>query len=625
MVGTVLGSYRIVEACGEDRLGAVFRAIDVSRDREVAIRRLDPSLIGDEHRLGRLRAETRILARLRHPNIARFYELLVHDESCFLVTEYVAGESLRHLIQRPGSLRLETALESFCQALRGITQAHAQSVVHGAISSGGFVRTPDGTVKVLDFGIARVLGTDCRLETGTTSDRQAYRSPEQCEGREPGTRSDIYALGMVLRELVTGQAPPADPQDDGAIAPHPAMRPPSIERPADLPEAVASAIERALHRDPDARFATAGEFRRAVEHALQAPSPALVRHEPRHGVNRAPAAGPRRRRSLAAGACASGAVVLLALLMWGRFTARPALSPAESAPPRAIPVRTPDLDGEIGARRQPPAGPASIKAARLAQPDRQADAAIQRQPSAVTAPPASVRSTRSFRRPEPSGTAPVIPQLVGLRLARAESIARSAGFRLILNAPAPDRRPRGSVITQRPPAGERPTGEYPAIRVTPSSGPPLPRLPDLVGERLPQARAIAREKGFTLVVRGTVPSSSPEGTVTRQTPSPGARVSRPGRQIRVSLSAGLPRIPTRMPRPPVRAAPIDRNRVPPLVGLTTARARLRARQGGYWLVFHGFVPHPARRGTVVWQDPPAGAPATGGRFIGFRASDGPSP
>jgi serine/threonine protein kinase len=622
MVGTVLGSYRIIEACGEDRLGAVFRALDVSRDREVAIRRLDPSLMRDGRRLERLRAETRILARLRHPNIAQFYELLIQDESCFLVTEYVAGESLGHLIQRPGSLRLEAALESFCQALRGITHAHAQSVVHGAISSSGLVRTPDGTVKVLDFGIARVLGTAYRPVTEFSP---GCMSPEQHEGRESGTRSDIYALGMVLRELVTGQAPPADPLDDGSIAPHPAMRLPSIERPDDLPEAVASAIERALHRDPDARFATAGEFRRAVEHALQAPSTALVRYEPRHGINRAPAASLRRRRFLSAGACASAIVALAALLTWGRFPARSALSPAVTPPPQATPIRPPDLAGEIAARRQPPAGPASIEAPRLAHPDLQPDAAIQQQLPAASVPPATERSRRPVRRPEPSMTVPVTPHIVGLRLAKAQSIARSAGFRLILNAPVPDRRPRGWVIAQRPPAGARPPGEYRAIRVTPSSGPLQMRLPDLVGKRLPRARAIAREKGFTLAMRGTVPSSLPEGTVTRQTPPPGARVSRPGRPIRVSLSAGLPRIPTRMPRLPVRAAPKSRNRVPPLVGLTTARARVRATRGGYWLVFHGFVPYPARRGTVVWQDPPAGAPAPSGRFIGYRASAGSSP
>jgi len=213
----IASRYRIADRIGEGGMGVVYRAFDEQLRRQVAIKLLPPALQDDADRLGRFRNEARTLSALNHPHIVTIYEIGQADTTPFIAMELVEGETLRARL-RAGRLSLRDAVELALQVTRALGAAHEKGIVHRDIKPENVMIRGDGYVKVLDFGLAvlrareepaQALLTNRSLETviAAVAGTPAYMSPEQIDGRPLDARSDLFSLGVLLCELVTGTNP----------------------------------------------------------------------------------------------------------------------------------------------------------------------------------------------------------------------------------------------------------------------------------------------------------------------------------------------------------------------------------------------------------------------------------
>ena len=266
MIGSTIGSYRILSELGEGGMGVVYRAQEILLDREVALKALHPQITRDESRLQRFKSEAKALARLHHPNIATLFNFFEQDGVFYMVMEFVDGQTLEDVTRQNGALPLRGALEVFNSALRGFEHAHARGVIHRDIKPSNLMLTGDGEVKITDFGIARVAGGGKLTQTGKLIGTLEYMSPEQVQGQEQDARSDIYSLGILLFELVTGKMPWSVTSDFDIMRAHLEVpAPPARSLIAELPPALDSVITRALNKKPDERFQTVAEMRAELE------------------------------------------------------------------------------------------------------------------------------------------------------------------------------------------------------------------------------------------------------------------------------------------------------------------------------------------------------------------------
>ncbi len=275
MIGNVVGSYKVTEKIGEGGMGAVFKGIDLMLEREVAIKMLRPELASQPQVVERFRSEAVTLAKLNHPNIATLFSFLRQGEDFFMVMEFVRGETLDSLIRRSGAMPCDNAIALFCQALEGIDHAHRMGIIHRDIKPANMMLTETGTLKVMDFGIARVLGTSRMTKQGNIVGTIEYMSPEQVRGQETDARSDIYSLGILLYEMLTGRVPFSSESEYDLMQMQieSAPQPPRVFS-ARIPQGVEQAIMRALAKRAEARFQGAAEFRNALLSALgTAPAP----------------------------------------------------------------------------------------------------------------------------------------------------------------------------------------------------------------------------------------------------------------------------------------------------------------------------------------------------------------
>jgi serine/threonine-protein kinase len=262
MVGRVVGSYRIGEKIGEGGMGAVYRAVDEMLDREVAVKAIRPDLVREPEIVERFRTEAKVLARVNHPAIATIYSFFLDGGELFLAMELVRGRTLSEVIEAGGALPWQRAVPLLSTALEGIEQAHRAGIIHRDLKPDNLMLTEADTLKVMDFGIARMAGSSHLTRTGLLVGTLRYIAPEQIRGEEVDRRTDLYALGAVFYQMLTGRVP-FDGTTEFAILKaqlDDAPVPPASLVPG-LPEWVDRAVLKALEKDPAARFQSVEELR----------------------------------------------------------------------------------------------------------------------------------------------------------------------------------------------------------------------------------------------------------------------------------------------------------------------------------------------------------------------------
>ncbi len=260
--GSMLAHYLVIDQIGEGGMGVVYRAQDTVLDRMVALKVLPPHLLQNPDFLRRIRNEAMAQARLQHPNIITLYSVLELPVGFVLVMEYVSGQTLQQRLQGGGALDPGEAVWIFEQALQGLSFAHQKGIVHRDLKPDNIFLTDKHGVKIMDFGVARIVDgrevTRSRSVVGTL----LYISPEQINGRNADFRSDIYTLGITLFEALTGRLPFERKSDYALMHAHVLETPPNprhIKR--NLPHEIEKVILRAIEKDPDKRYQTADEFR----------------------------------------------------------------------------------------------------------------------------------------------------------------------------------------------------------------------------------------------------------------------------------------------------------------------------------------------------------------------------
>lgn len=268
MIGKTIGKYRFVEELGRGPLGVVYKAIDETLDREVAIKVLNPEL-GNSELMQHFQSEATTLARLHHADIATIHEFQRSDADLLMVMEYVKGETLEQLAQRCGPLPSERAAYLVAQVLGALEHAHGAGVVHRDLTPSSVTVTELGGIKVMDFGMARVAAADQATSDGFTVGPPSYMSPERLTGRDVDGRTDVYSAGVLFYRLLTGHVPfeastPLDMmqrQLSGNPTPLDAYR-------QDLPPWCQAIVDRAIARAADDRFPTAEAFRSTLNAAI---------------------------------------------------------------------------------------------------------------------------------------------------------------------------------------------------------------------------------------------------------------------------------------------------------------------------------------------------------------------
>jgi eukaryotic-like serine/threonine-protein kinase len=260
----VLGDrYRLEASIGSGGMAQVFRGQDTTLDRQVAIKILAPQFARDPSFVERFRREAQAAARLNHPNIVNVYDTGVDGDTNYIVMEYVEGRTLAEYLARGGTLASRKAAEIAEKVAEALAAAHAQGVIHRDIKPANIMVTRDGRVKVMDFGIARlVAGPDTVEQTAAVLGTAAYLSPEQAQGQTVDARSDLYSLGIVLYEMVTGKPPFTGDSAMAVAYKHVQETPlPPSSLNADVPPRLDAVVMRALAKNPANRYQSAGEFR----------------------------------------------------------------------------------------------------------------------------------------------------------------------------------------------------------------------------------------------------------------------------------------------------------------------------------------------------------------------------
>src|SRR6516165_2946352 len=260
---TYMGRYELTHLIARGGMAQVYRAVDRQLDRPVALKVLFPELSVDKTFVERFRREAQAAASLSHPNIVPVFDWGEDDGAYFIVMEYIDGRSLSAVLRDPQKLDPRQVAMIGAGVAAALGFAHRHGVVHRDVKPGNVLITPEGEVKVTDFGIARAVNTEESLtQTGAVMGTAAYFSPEQAEGKGVDARSDIYSLGVVLYEMAVGR-PPFSGDSPVAVASKHVRDQPALPREVNprVPVALEAVIMKAMAKDPSARYGSAEELR----------------------------------------------------------------------------------------------------------------------------------------------------------------------------------------------------------------------------------------------------------------------------------------------------------------------------------------------------------------------------
>ena len=588
--------YTLIERIGSGGMADVWSADDTMLGRQVALKFLHERFAQDQQFVERFRREAQAAAGLQHPNVVGVYDRGEHAGSHWIAMEYVQGASLKDLISR--GLSVAEAVEIVRQILAGARFAHERGIVHRDLKPHNVLVDADGRARVADFGIARAGASEI-TQTGSVLGTAQYLSPEQAQGFEVTATSDLYSIGVILYEALTGQVP-FQAETAVAIALKQVSEQP--RRPRELNPQISPALEavvlKALAKDPENRFQSAGEFLRALDEAEQDPNApaggtaAYVAPVPPPPVAAA-AEDERasRRRKLIALAIVAALIAAVAVF---------ALTRSEQ-------VRVPTVIGESRAEATEileDAGfevlPSTFESCDEPQTVSEQDPAAGSQADEGSTVEISVSL----------GLRVAVPDVAGKPLAEATKILQDADLQVEERRTFSDSVAAGRVVRTDPPVGEKVECQT-AVTVFASKGRDLAPVPDVLGQSESSAESELRAAGFIPNVE-TKNSDEPEGTVIAQDPGPGGAVPT-GTQVIITVSNGAGSVIV----PDVEGQPED-----------TARSILQGR--GLSVAVEAIeTEEPSEDGRVLDQAPTAGTRVRAGDlvtvFVGELVEEEPPP
>ena len=382
--GERIGDYEILGLLGAGGMGEVYKVRNIISDRVEAMKVLLPNLEADAELLDRFQREIKVQASLEHPNIAVLRTAQRLGNQILMIMEYVEGASIESVLAG-GPLPVEKAVDYTAQVLAALDYAHQRGVIHRDIKPANMMLTPGGTVKLMDFGIARLLADERLTQTGRTVGSLYYMSPEQIRGdADIDARADLYSLGVALYQMVTGKRPFEGDSAYSVMSAHLQQMPvPPIQMDPRVPTALNEIILMAIAKEPAKRFQSAGAMRSALLQGVKAPAPGL-----------APRPAPPRRRWLyvTLGSVGTLAVLVLVAIQLPRWRGTGAAAPPSStiqpaAAPAPAPAPAPEADvapavrpsnrppAKIGVSRPADSSPAQQQVQPPSQPQRTAPAA----------------------------------------------------------------------------------------------------------------------------------------------------------------------------------------------------------------------------------------------------------
>ena len=445
--GSVIGGYRIDELISRGGMGVVYRATNVALNRIYALKVLAPELAADEQFRERFKREMRIAASLHHPSVVGIHYAGDQDGLLFFVMDFVHGHDLREVISRGGALDPARSVALLTQLAGALDAAHLRGLVHRDVKPANIlitVRDGEEHAYLTDFGVAKRFDTASDLTArGAVVGTVDYMSPEQITGGEIDARTDIYALGCVFFQMLTGEVPYGRPNSVAKLFAHVHDPPPSLEGSlAELYPHFGSVIEQAMAKSPDDRFLSAGDFARAAEAALK-------------------------------GMSYTGKQTAV-----GRGEAAPSGVRDHSAPPEPIVAAEPTVAPDVAPLPREPVPKASA-----AEPD---SAAAAPQPAAAPPQPAAAEPQPAAAEPQPAPAEPTAPP---------PASAKPAGVSEVI---APKSRPAREPVpeTVAPP---QPVAPQP-VAPQPIASQPAPPAPQPVAAAPPAAAKDARERRWRLPV-----------------------------------------------------------------------------------------------------------------------------
>ncbi|MGH7727378.1 MAG: Stk1 family PASTA domain-containing Ser/Thr kinase [Vulcanimicrobiaceae bacterium] len=594
--------YRLEEKIGQGGMGVVYAGLDVVLRRRVAIKVLRADLAADADFVQRFYTEAQHAAKLSHPNVVNVFDVGREGDRYFIVMELVEGTTLAALLAGGRALPEALAIDFAAQLAGGLAYAHRQGIVHRDVKPQNVLVTRDDVVKLSDFGIARATSTEtiAMTQPGLVMGSAYYLSPEAAQGKEPTEASDLYSLGVVLFQMLTGSLPYTGDSPVSVALQHVSAPVPGIERfeGASSP-ALAAIVRRLLQKDPSDRFASASEVARALREARE-PEPASTQRvvaesipnpkprpseRPDHPLDEREQRRPSRRPQLV--------VLLAAVLVLGALSGYLIVRHGLTSPVGKL-VTVPPLAALSLADAQQRLGTLGLSPAIREAPSLSVLRGIVIRQDPVAG--ASVAAGSSVTLDVSSG----LPQVTLLDLGQyssgdAQRYLRNAHLKPKLVAKF-DQAPPGTVLSQNPAAGTQ-LAVHSVVTLVVSKGPPTVALPDLVTMSAGDAeRALAAAH-----LRATVSQHNydgiPVGVVAEQSPSAGTALA-PGSSVQLVVSAG-----------PVAVS------VPDLGQQTLASARTMLHNAGLAIAVEYAVDANSQSGAIVGQSPAAGSALQKGQVV----------
>ncbi len=590
LVGQLLdGRYRVQSRIARGGMATVYLALDIRLDRTVALKVMHRSLAEDPQFVRRFIGEAKSVASLSHPNIVQVFDQGTDGDHVYLSMEYVPGKTLRDVLRSRGRLPAREALEIMIPVLAALGAAHQAGLIHRDVKPENVLLTDDGRVKVVDFGLARAVEASNQTKTGMMIGTIAYMSPEQVTAGVADARSDVYAAGIMLFELITGRQPyeGETPMSIAYRHVHDSVPLPSSIVP-ETPQPVDTVVAAATNRDPAMRPVDAASLLVAAVDAHRMPAPGNQNTGP-HG-------------SLPTGAHATTVLPspvsgTAAPYSTGPYPAGPHASGPYASGPQATGAQVPPGAGHtmIQPRAELPSGPASPSGGAGRSGFRPTWFIVG---LAIVMVAGIVFSGWWFSQ----GRYTHVPDLLGQNVKVAQQQAQNAGFEVTIGtAKFDDKVGKDAVLAMEPGVGaEVATGSV--LTLIPSAGPETVMVPNVQGLSEADARVKITNLGLTVSrVSKTASDTVQRGLVVRTSPKAGAKVKKDS-SVTLAISAGL--------------------LMPDVTQMTKDQAVQFLQEKGYTVQVDE-VTDDAAPGTVIAQDPPAGTEVQAQAQVRLTASKGP--